>query len=304
MKSISFRSGLACLAVLTVAAPAAHAQDDAAAGAAAAPAASAAGPATDSAKYGWKHEMNGQLNLSQAYYDKWAKGGTDNLSYEVNLSGAMNLEQPEYTWETKAKAIYGRTKLGSLGSRTSSDQFDFQSVYTRLLKIHVNPFASVTAQSQFAPGFAYTDVAPVSRSRISDYFNPAYFTETVGLGVEPVQDLKERLGATMKQTVGSYGFQVDGVRTGRDFRQEYGLSSTTEYQRALMENIIASTQLDVFINFKGIDNIDGRWANKVTAKVNKWVNANFEYEVLYDSDLSLDTQTREGLSIGISFLSI
>ncbi len=257
----------------------------------------------DTVKYGWTHQINGMLNLSQAYYDKWAKGGTDNLTYEVNFSGSCSLKQPDYTWVTQSKAIYGRTKLGSLGSRKSSDQFDLETVYTRLLKIHVDPFVSATAQSQFAPGFAYTEV-PLGRSQISDYFNPAYFTQTIGLGVEPIKDLKERLGATIKQTVGSYGFQENGVRTGDDFKQEYGLSSTTEYQRLLMENIQASTRLDVFINFKGVDNIDGRWANKITAKVNKYVNVNAEYEVLYDTDLSLDTQTREGLAIGISFLSL
>ncbi len=71
-----------------------------------------------------------------------------------------------------------------------------------------------------------------------------------------------------------------------------------------MDNIQGSTRLDVFVNFKGIDNIDGRWANRITAKVNKLINVNFEYEVLYDTDLSLDTQTREGLAIGISFLSL
>ncbi|MDB5106799.1 MAG: hypothetical protein JWP91_4488 [Fibrobacteres bacterium] len=257
----------------------------------------------DSAKYGWKHQAAGMLNLSQAYYDKWAKGGTDAFAYEWNLKGSMDLIQEQYTWETKAEAIYGRTKLGSLASRKSSDQFDFETVYTRLLKIHVNPFASASAQSQFFPGYSY-DATANTRTKISDYFNPAYFMETVGLGVEPIKNLKERLGATMKQTVGSYGFQEKGVRTGEDFKQEYGVSSTTEYERALMENILAATRLDVFVNFKGVENIDGRWANKITAKVNKWVNANFEYELLYDSDLSLDTQTREALSVGISFLSL
>jgi hypothetical protein len=257
----------------------------------------------DSVKYGWKHQATGLLNLSQAYYDEWAKGGTDAFSYELNLGGSLTLEQEDYSWVTQAKAIYGRTKLGSLASRKSSDQFDFETIYTRVLNIHVNPFTSLTAQSQFVPGYAYAE-NPITRTRISDYFNPAYFTETVGLGVQPVKDLKERLGATMKQTVGSYGFQANGVRTGDDFKQEYGLSSTTEYQRAVMENIQASTRLDIFVNFKGVDDIDGRWANKITAKVNKWVNVNAEYEVLYDSDLSLDTQTREGLAIGISFLSL
>lgn len=263
----------------------------------------AAAPAADTVTYGWTYKAGGLLNLSQAYYDNWAKGGDDAFAYQWNFNGEANLKQEAYTWETKAKAIYGRTKLGDLGSRKSSDQFDFETVYTRLLKILVHPFASATAQSQFFPGFSYAGT-PVERTQISDYFNPAYFTQTLGLGIEPIPNLKERLGATMKQTVGDYGFQTDGVRTGEDFLQEYGVSSITEYDFALMDNIQASTRLDIFANFKGIDEIDGRWANRITAKVNKWVNANFEYELLYDKDLSESHQTREGLSIGISFLTL
>ncbi|MDQ3003355.1 MAG: DUF3078 domain-containing protein [Fibrobacterota bacterium] len=257
----------------------------------------------DSTTYGWTRQMTGMLNLSQAYYDNWAKGGTDAFAYEWSLSGAATLDREDFEWQTKAKAIYGRTKLGTQASRKSSDQFDFETVYTRILKIHVNPFVSATAQSQFFPGYSYKE-DPVTRSQISDYFNPAYFMETIGLGVEPIKDLRERLGVTMKQTVGSYGFQKDGVRTGDDFKQEYGLSSTTEYVRAIMENIQASTRLDVFVNFKGIKDVDGRWANKITAKVNKLVSVNFEYERLYDLDLSESVQMREGLNVGISFLSL
>jgi hypothetical protein len=262
-----------------------------------------AGAGADTVVYGWSYKAGGLLNLSQAYYDNWAKGGDDAFAYQWNFNGEANLKREAYTWETKAKAIYGRTKLGDLGSRKSSDQFDFETVYTRLLKILVHPFASATAQSQFFPGFSYAGT-PVERTQISDYFNPAYFTQTLGLGIEPIPGLKERLGATMKQTVGDYGFQSAGVRTGEDFLQEYGVSSITEYDVTLMENIQASTRLDLFANFKGVDAIDGRWANRITAKVNKWVNANFEYELLYDKDLSESAQTREGLSIGISFLTL
>src|SRR5690606_389904 len=125
----------------------------------------------------------------------------------------------------------------------------------------------------------------------------------IGLGIEPIKDLKERLGATMKQTLGSYGFQAEGVRTGEDFKQEYGLSSISEYTRTLMENVQASTRLDVFVNFKGVKHIDARWVNQVTAKVNKLISVNFEYERLYDTDLSESAQTRQALTVGISFLS-
>ena len=265
--------------------------------------AQAASSLPDSTKYGWMHSAAGLLNLNQTYYDKWAKGGTDAFAYEWKLNAAIALIQQDYTWESKAIGTYGRTKLGSQASRKSSDQFDFETVYTRLLKIHVNPFASAFSQSQFFPGFSY-DEKVGTHSQTSDYFNPAYFIETIGVGVEPIKDLKERLGATMKQSVGSFAFQKDGNRTGEDFKQEYGVSSTTEYQFSPMENIQAATRLDLFANFQGVENIDGRWANRITAKVNKWVNVNGEYELLYDADMSLDTQSRENIAIGISFLSL
>jgi hypothetical protein len=259
----------------------------------------------DSVTYGWKRQCNGMLNLSQAYYDNWSKGGTDALAYEWNLNGSALLDQEHFQWESKAKAIYGRTKIGSLASRKSSDQFDFESIYTYKLATIVNPFAAVTAETQFMPGYAYP--GDTARVQISDFFDPAYFTETIGVGVTPYKGLKERLGATMKQTVsGTYGFADDKETAGEveDFKQEYGITSVTEYGLELMENIKGSTRLELFANFKGADEIDARWASQITAKVNSLVNVNFEYELLYDKDLSESYQTREGLSVGISFLNL
>jgi len=245
------------------------------------------------------------LNLSQAYYDNWAKGGTDALSYEANLGGEALYNQDKYQWDTKGKAVYGRTKVGSLASRKSSDELDLESIYTYKLAVMVNPFASLTGQTQFTPGYEYT--TDTSRTEISYAFDPTYFTETVGLGVTPFKGFKERLGASMKQTISSKEFKfaddkkTDGVES---FKQEYGITSITEYEAELMQNIKGTTRLEIFANFKGWDEVDGRWANQITAKVNSLISVNFEYELLYDKDLNESYQTREGLGVGISFLKI
>lgn len=259
----------------------------------------------DSTKNGWKRQFNGMLNLSQAYYDNWAKGGTDALTYEVNLGGEATYDQDKYQWDTKGKAVYGRTKVGSLASRKSSDELNLESIYTYKLAVMVNPFASLTAQSQFTPGYEYS--GDTSRTEISYAFDPTYFTETVGLGVTPFKGFKERLGASMKQTMSSREFkfaddpETDGIES---FKQEYGVTSITEYEADLMQNIKGTTRLEIFANFKGWDEIDARWANQITAKVNSLISVNFEYELLYDKDLSKSRQTREGLGVGISFLKI
>ncbi len=269
-------------------------------------AASAQSPApapADTAKQGWSRKLDGTLNIAQSSYDNWAKGGTDALSYTLNLGGLAVLELEKFSWSNRAKAVYGRTKEGDKGSRKSADELDFESILTYKVSKLVNPFASVAALTQFGPGFDYTDYdKDPTKPRIqnSDYFNPAYFTQTVGVGVEPLKALKERMGFTMKQTVGKYGFK----EMNKDFKQEYGLSSITEYDYSFNENILAATRLEVFTNFKGWDEVDGRWTNKLTAKMNKFLNVSFEYEKMYDKDLSDSDQTREALSIGISFLSL
>jgi hypothetical protein len=71
-----------------------------------------------------------------------------------------------------------------------------------------------------------------------------------------------------------------------------------------MENILLTSTLDVFANFKGLDAVDVRWENQVTAKVNSFVSANAALDVLYDKDVSTRRQIRQSLAIGISFLSI
>jgi hypothetical protein len=292
MKSIPASSFSRALAVLI-------------AGSALAVCAQAPSAPADSVKFGWKRQFNGILNFSQAYYDNWTKGGTDALNYEMNLGGDALYDQEKYQWETKGKAVYGRIKQGSLASRKSADELNLESIYTYKLAVMVNPFASISGQTQFMPGFDYP--GDTARVQISDFFDPAYFTETIGLGITPLKGLKERIGASMKQTISSKDFkyaddtETDGIES---FKQEYGLTSITEYGFQLMENIQATTRLEAFANFKGWDEIDARWSNQITAKVNSIISVNFEYEMLYDKDLDLSYQTREGLGVGISFLKL
>lgn len=259
----------------------------------------------DSAKYGWKRQAAGLLNLSQAYYENWSKGGTDALNYELNLGGDALYDQEKFQWETKAKAVYGRTKQGNLASRKSADELDLETIYTYKMAVMVNPFASLTGQTQFTPGYKYLD--DTTRVQISDFFDPSFFTETIGVGITPFKGFKERLGASMKQTYWSKAFRRanDSTAAGQKaFKQDYGVTSITEYEAELMENIKGTTRLELFANFKGWDEIDARWANQITAKVNTYVSVNFEYEFLYDRDLSKDRQHREALGVGISFLKL
>jgi hypothetical protein len=260
---------------------------------------------TDTLKFGWNNSATGNLNLSQAYFDNWTKGGTNALSWESRLEGVALRKEADWNWESKGRALYGQSRLDDLGTRKAADELMVETIYTRNVSAWVNPFASARFQTQFAPGFEYDDS---SSTRVSGVFDPAYLTQTVGLGKSWEDAYKVRLGGTLKQTFSAarYGYADDASTDGtiETFKLEPGATFTAEIRRGLMENILLTSVLDVFANFKGVDAVDLRWENQVTAKVNSFVSANFALDVLYDKDLSTKRQVRQTLSVGISFLSI
>ncbi len=257
-------------------------------------------------EYGWKHTASGSLNLSQAYFDNWTRGGTDALNWEFRLEGSIKEKRETYEWETRGRALYGQSRLQGLGTRKGSDEAMMETIYTRKVSEWVNPFAAARFQSQFAAGYEYDDTLD-TRERVSGPFDPVYLTQTVGLGKSWDDMYRVRVGGALKQTFSAvrYGYannpDTDEIET---FRIEPGASLNLEVRRSVMENILFSSVLDVFVNFRGVDEIDVRWENQLVAKVNARINANAGFDVLYDKSLSDRRQIRQSLAVGISFLSI
>jgi hypothetical protein len=249
---------------------------------------------------GWKRTASGNLNLNQAYFDNWTKGGSNALSWETRLEGAAVRKEADWDWESRGKAAFGQSHIDGLGTRKAGDELTLETIYTRKISEWVNPFASARLQTQFAAGYSYDDEAGTSE-RVSGPFDPTYFIQTVGLGRNWGDEYKLRAGAALKETFSAarYGYAgADG------FKIEPGASAVAEVRRGVMENILLASVLDVFIDFRGVDAVDVRWENQVTAKVNSFVSTNFSLDLLYDKDLSTRRQIRQTLGVAVSFLSI
>jgi hypothetical protein len=246
------------------------------------------------------------LNLNQAYFNNWTKGGTNALSWEGRLEGVALRKEADWDWENKGRFVYGQSHLDGLGTRKASDEMTFETVYTRKVSEWVHPFAASRLQSQFANGYKYNDSA-ATRTRVSGPFDPTYWTQTVGLGRSWTDAYKLRVGATVKETFSAarYGY-ADDTETAKveTFRLEPGASLTAEVRQGLMDNILLTSTLNLFANFKGLDAVDVRWENQITAKVNSYISLNAALDVLYDQDVSARRQIRQTVAVGVSFLSI
>ncbi|GAB4368090.1 MAG: hypothetical protein Kow0042_09070 [Calditrichia bacterium] len=252
-------------------------------------------------KLGWQNNIVGSLNLTQTNFSNWAQGGENSFSWQFNLNAKFENNQEKYNWSNSGKLSYGRVKVGDADSRKSVDEIKVESVFTYKMNLYVNPYIAATGETQLTKGYQYADGG---KTAISDYFDPAYFTQSAGLGYSPNEQIKTRLGAAIKETISDkYGY-ADDKSTAQEIeksRVEVGAESVTDFSRKLAENILLTSKLELFSNMKALNQVDVRWDTILAAKVSRYVDVNFNVKLFYDRDISIKRQLKQALALGLTY---
>jgi hypothetical protein len=282
---------------------AAAAASAAAAPAAAAPAAAAqAAPATPTAApEAWKDNLVSSLNLSQGHYSNWVAGGDDSLVWIANLGGSADLKGDADELDNNLKLAYGQSQIGS-EVRKVADVIHADTDYVQKLNGWVNPFAEVTFDTQFYTGYQYP--ANGTAMAVSKFMDPGYMTESLGAACGAGGWLKLRVGAASLQ-VYTHDFQryaEDAEHPqGQPTRVEYGASATADLTLSLGQNLLFTSEAIAFSNLHSASQIQAKWNNDLTAKVNSWMSAHVDADALYDDSQSTAGQFMESLSLAFSY---
>jgi len=244
---------------------------------------------------GWKNEVVGNLTLSQASFNNWEQGGENSLAWQVKLETTFERVTQKWNWVNKGKFELGFAKISDDDARKSADVIDLESVLSRKLKKLLNPYISISAKTQFVSGFEFNEEA---KTEISKFFDPGYFTQSVGVGYKPNDSFRLRAGFALKETITNKFNQFAG---GDKTLIEPGLTYIANFKQKWGDNILYKTKLDLFSNLKSIDSVDLLWENNVTMKVTKHINVNITFDVLYDKSISDKMQIKEVLGIGLTY---
>jgi len=247
-------------------------------------------------KYGWRKEAVGILNFTQNQFDNWKQGGDNSWSWQMNFNGNFNLVQEQYSWTNSVKLSYGQTKLGNAEARKAADEIRLETVYTRKMNIYINPYVSASALTQFTNGYDY---AKTPKEKISALLDPGYFTQSAGLGFQPLKQVKTRLGAALKETMAK-DFR-NRYADGKEMRTEYGAESVTDVNWQMAANILFTSKLEMFSNLKAINEVDVNWDNMFTSKITKYIGVSFNIKLLYDRDISSQRQLKQTLAVGLNY---
>ena len=253
-------------------------------------------------KYGWQNEVVTGLNLTQNSFDNWSQGGENSLAWQFNFNAKFINDQKKYNWSNTGKLQFGRTKVGDQDSRKSIDEIKLESVYTYKMSLYVNPYISASAQTQLMKGYKYTDT---TNFVVSNFFDPAYFIQSAGIGFAPNETVKTRLGAALKETVTQdypvpYADDPDTPEIEKT-KVEPGIESVTDVNVTLAKNILFTSNLQLFSNMKAFNEIDVNWDNLLVAKVNDYINVNFNVKLFYDRDISTKRQLMQSLALGLTY---
>ena len=262
------------------------------------------GQDTSEPPQGWQESLVGSINLSQTSFSNWSQGGEDFIAWTFGATGGLNREDDRSAWKNSLKLEYGLVKQGSEDARKAVDQIFMESVYTRKFGWKADPYLAANLRTQFAEGKNYEVDPPVVTS---DFWDPAYLTQSAGLERHFRPELTSRLGLALQEVLTSdYRQYSDDPATSKieKTKVEGGLESVTNYEGTLREGLVAKSKLALFYSFKRTDQLDVDWNTDLSLKVIKNISVNYNLQIIYDKDVIDKAQVKQFLGVGVSIAFI
>ncbi len=267
-------------------------------------AAVAVGQEQDSVAGPWTHGLVTGLTATQISFTDWAQGGQNAFSWTASLDGKHNWEQKPIEWRNSYKLAYGQAEIGGQGTRKTDDKIELESIVEYEMGNHIDPYFAVTFKSQFAKGYVYKATGD---SLVSDIFDPAYITQSAGIGYKFIPEVRTRFGAALREVITSkYTHYADDPKTAtvEKTRVEGGLESVTDVEWKIEENVLFTSKLELFSAFNALDKIILRSDNTLAAKFNKFLSVNLNVQFINDHVVSPRTQIKQTIAFGFSYVLI
>ena len=253
--------------------------------------------------FGWKTSAIGKVNVTQSQFDNWSQGGENTLAWQGLFEATVTNEQEHFLWKNYLKMSYGQNKIGSGSLKKTTDEIVLESVLNYKTGWTADAYLALTAKTQFSAGYQYPADAPAVE--ISNFLDPGYFTQEVGLSWNPTKQFSARMGAAFKETVAdrfASRYSDDPATPSLEkMRAEPGGSASFLFNGNIHPNIFLKSRLDMFANFQGIQSVDVDWDNTFSSQITKFISVDLNIRIFYDRDISPKRQLKQTLGLGITY---
>jgi len=271
-------------------------------------------------KNGWKTGGLISLNIGQGGSRNWA-AGAEKFSFStaafVNLY-ANNIHG-KWSWNNNLDLAYALVNTTSQGVRKNDDKIDLLSRVGYALAPKLDLSGILTFRTQFANGYEYNYLNKGLQHRISGLLAPAYLTIAPGITWKPTSYFSVFVSPISGRWVivsnDPYSYLYPGgiaptgeietplaskygVDPTRKVKIEMGAFLSANFNKEVVKNVVYISKLELYSNYlktKRIGetgdgearpgNVDVYWTNAFAMKVNKWLNVNYNFDLIYDDDV-------------------
>tara|TARA_R110000751_G_scaffold120301_5_gene221050 strand:+ start:627 stop:1415 length:789 start_codon:yes stop_codon:yes gene_type:complete len=242
----------------------------------------------------WSHDLTTDLTGSQVQMKDWSKGGEDSFSWEFDLTGVSVQKTPHHTWSWRYGIDYGQTQQGERGPRKTDDMLKVATAYRLNTGSWIKPYVSAGLRTQLTAGHRYSP-----KRRISDWFDPAYLNEAVGIGkglTFGVAEVETRAGASFRHVLTR---DFDNFSGGSSMSTDFGLESVTELDYKVSDTAQLGSKVKFF-------KTSGRsWVIRTDTalriQLTKMIVLRAELAAFRDERSSDDWQLKQSTEIGIGW---
>ena len=254
----------------------------------------------------WTADVVAAVKWNYYNFSNWQQDGTSNYTWLMTFDADVQGKWKVANWRNLVNLALGKTWTDGLGQRKSADKIFWESMLdfnvTDVFKIYVgNRF-----ESQFLSGYVYSEDEEGNevKKAVSCFMDPAYETQVAGVAYIPNENFSQRIGFANRMTISNgYGFADDKDTEDKieKFKDEPGLESITEFKYAFTNIASFKTRLWAFVNFKGVDEIAGKWENLLTVSLVPYIEMQVGFDMAYDKDLDLDAQYKTMVLFGLTW---
>jgi hypothetical protein len=244
---------------------------------------------------GWNLGLVSSFTLTQTSYNKWASGGSNVLLWATGMEGSAIYDTLHWNWANETNLLFGNSKQNGKAARKTDDVIDIESVITYKRGAYLNPYFSLNFRTQMMPGYKYDKN---SKTEISNFMDPGYLTNGLGVGYAPKKTFRTRVGLASRAV---FTNKHRRFANGKKTQFSSGLQWVTHTERTFMKKFRIKSRLNLFSPFEDLRYSNITWDTSVQASVTKYIVVNLHTLLLLDKKASPYTQLKEVLGIGLSY---
>ena len=272
----------------------------------------------------WKIGGDVSLTFSQVSFTNWAAGGDNSFSGLATFSVFADYAKNKHIWNNFLTTAYGLQKIKKDPYEKTQDKLDIMSNYGYEAFRHWYYSANLSFSTQYDKGYD----SDVEDSLVSDFLSPGYILAGLGLTYQPNDNFYVTLSPiAYKMTIvnnqdlanlGAFGldpaeFDTAGtvVVNAKKIRNEFGASLKAMFKKEVVKNVVLWTYLELFSNYlEDPQNIDVKWDVIIDFKINNWLTANLQTNLVYDHDIMIKdkngavgprTQFKQAFGLGLAY---